>query len=142
MPLSRHRGLKVSDDEIGLLALGSSGPWEVAIDETLAGPARWFAQIEGPTVSVYFQITSLDVIDDVLLFLTMDSQGTENGKLSVTNCDGSRVSLVRDDEFTDRYFVEIQAKPALDVRFTIKGADLSDLVKALRDVKNDLLNPD
>jgi hypothetical protein len=32
----------------GLVANGSSGAWQVAVDETLRGTQQWFAQLEGP----------------------------------------------------------------------------------------------
>jgi hypothetical protein len=50
------------DEDLGLLAIGSSGPWEVSVDETISGTERWFAQIEGPSISIYFEIPSPSIV--------------------------------------------------------------------------------
>jgi hypothetical protein len=78
IPASRHRDQKESKEGIGLLALGSSGPWEVAIDETMSGPARYFAQIEGPALYLYFEIPTIELIEDVLDFLVVHESGAMN----------------------------------------------------------------
>src|SRR5437773_2194336 len=86
---------KVDLLQTGLLALGSSGPWEVAIDETLSGPARYFAQIEGPSVYLYFEIPAVKLVEDVLDFLdprvAATKPATENGTLSVIKNAGVHV---------------------------------------------------
>jgi hypothetical protein len=56
-------------DNLGLMANGSSGDWEVAVDETTSGPSRWFLQIEGPTSFCSFEISSPKAVREVLLFL-------------------------------------------------------------------------
>jgi hypothetical protein len=38
------------EENLGLLADGSSGALEVSIDETITGLEQWFAQIEGPSI--------------------------------------------------------------------------------------------
>src|SRR5688572_17469626 len=43
---------------VGLLAYGSAGAWEVSIDESTTGEEKWFAQVEGPSVYLYFAIPS------------------------------------------------------------------------------------
>jgi hypothetical protein len=53
---------KNAPGSLGLLADGSSGKWAVDIDGTTSGADRWFAQIEGPSVSFYFEIPAVDVI--------------------------------------------------------------------------------
>src|SRR5882724_6852406 len=58
------------NDSQGLTAIGSAGGWEVAIDETTSGTQRWFAQIEGPSVYLNFEVSSPHVIETILEFLT------------------------------------------------------------------------
>jgi hypothetical protein len=142
MPISKHHG--ESKEGVGLLALGSSGPWEVAIDESLSGPARRFAQIEGPSVYLYFEIPTVQLIDDALDFLGAHSRDAQtrvfakNGTLSLVKNADTQVCLIKDDEFDDRYFLVIEARSGPLVRFTITDDDLRHLVKALRDAKDDL----
>jgi hypothetical protein len=132
---------------IGLTAIGSSGAWEIAIDQTTAGTVRWFAQIEGPAVSLYFEIPSLEVIDRTLEFLTRfrsiipgknAAQAAADGTLVLGTSKFPCVELVRDDEFGDRYFLVLEPKRGLVVRFTVTGDDLTHLIDALRQAKEDL----
>jgi hypothetical protein len=144
MPVSRQRDHKESKDGVGLLALGVSGPWEVAIDETLAGPRRYFAQIEGPSVYLYFELATVKAIDEALDFFSVHPRDArakpfdKNGKLSVAKNADAQISLTRDNEYDDRYFLVIEAKSGPHVQFTIADDDLSHIVKALRDAKDNL----
>jgi hypothetical protein len=143
MPASRNRNPKSGKDEVGLLAFGSSGPWEVAIDETLTGPARHFAQIEGPSLYLYFEIPSVELVDEAIAFLAVQRNSPTNpvlkdGTLSVVKNADARVSLIRDDEFGDRYFLVIQAKSGPLIRLTVTDDDLRHLVEALHSAKEDL----
>src|SRR5437773_9604356 len=79
----------------GLLANGASGPWEIAIDEALSGPDRWYAQIEGPSVVFSFELPSLDVVAKMIQFLQapppptgkQTSQSTEENRSMVVGKD-------------------------------------------------------
>jgi hypothetical protein len=134
-------GRKSDHRLVCLPAVGSSGPWEVAIDETLSGSARRFVQIEGPSVCLYFEIPKVEMIDRTLDFFGAHSPNgrpSERNVLSLGKKANAGVSLIRDDEFNDRYFLVIEYKTGPQVRFTIANNDLSHIVKALRDAKNDL----
>src|ERR1700682_3156853 len=142
MPVQRKLpGRPENDDEsLGLMANGSSGRWEVAVDETTAGPDRWFVQIEGPSAYFPFEIPSPEVISKALDFLGRRSSPKEpharnsagNGSLVLGGRQQTPVLLVRDDEYEDRYFLVFGQEAALAVRFTIAGKDLEDIREALR----------
>jgi hypothetical protein len=129
---------------VGLLAVGSSGRWEIAIDETTSGPQRWFAQIEGPAVYLYFEISSLEIIDQAIEFVTAaggdaDAAPAARGDtLALGTSKSTPVKLVRDDEFSDRYFLVIEPKDGAVVRFTVATHDLAHVIDALRQVKQDM----
>jgi len=131
---------------VGLMAIGSSGPWEVAIDQTVSGPDRWSAKIEGPSVYLSFEIPSLKIIDRAIEFLTRfppqtgrnDAHSKREEIVALGSSKSARVNLVRDDEFSDRYFLIIEPKGELLIRFTIAGDDLTHLIDALRQAKADL----
>jgi hypothetical protein len=134
-------------EPIGLLAQGCSGAWEIQIDETTAGPDRWFAQIEGPSVELYFEILSPDLIEKTIQFLanqptsrkgTSPQKPLRNGTLVLGKDRKTAVALVRDDEFSDRYFLVIGQAARPVVRFTLAGTDLKDLTAALRQAQEDL----
>jgi hypothetical protein len=131
---------------IGLLAIGSSGPWEIGIDQTISGRERWFAQIEGPSVSLYFEIPAPRIVDEAISFLSnpersarrSGSNGKKNGTLTLGNDPKMPVSLMRDDEFSDRYFLVFESSAGTVVRLTVAGEDRTHLVDALRQAKEDM----
>jgi hypothetical protein len=139
--MPKHKG----EESFGLAAIGSDGGWEVALDETTSGAQKWFAQIEGHSVYLYFAVRSPAVIGEMLDFFTTPStenalsrRSTRNGRIIIGNDKEAPVTLVRDDEFADRYFLVAETKGALVARLTIGGADLTSIVNALRQAKEDL----
>src|SRR5438105_4588344 len=96
----------IPDENLGLLANGSSGRWEVSLDETISGAQRWFAQVEGPSLWLSFEVPSPEVISKVIQLLASpqaNRKGTEC-KLDLGEAHGTPVALVRDDEYQDRCF--------------------------------------
>lgn len=142
--------LKSGDNDnasYGLAAIGSAGGWEVAIDQTTSGEQRWFAQIEGPSVYLYFEVESSDVIRKMLEFLTaqtnvgggsLDVAAPLNGELVLSKSTEEPVTLMRDDEFSDRYFLVVETASESIVRITIGDTDLKMLERALRQAREDL----
>ena len=138
-------------DSFGLLANGSSGEWEVAIDEATSGVERWYAQIEGPAVSFYFEIPSLDIVSKMLRFFERDSATTngssngsedQNGALVIGKEKKSPITLVTDDEYRDRFFLVLGPLDSPMVRFTLAGMDVAKITEALRQVQEDLEDED
>ena len=148
MPVQREpRGQPDNDDEgLGLAANGSSGRWEVAVDETTTGPDRWFVQIEGPSVYFSFEIPSPEMMSRALDFLGGRPSPTgphagpsaEDGSLVFGEHGQTPVILVRDDEYEDRCFLVVGQEAAPVVRFTLAGEDLKDVREALRQAAEDL----
>ena len=125
-----------TNGSFGLLANGSCGPWEVAIDEATSGADRWWAQIEGPSVSFSFEIASLDIVDKIIRFL--EPSGGRSRSLVIAKDKKTPITLLKDDEYADRFFVVAGSMHAPVVRFVIAGADVAKLVNALRQVEEDL----
>jgi hypothetical protein len=128
------------------MAIGSSGPWEIAIDQTTSGRDRWFAQIEGPSICLYFEIPALKTIDQAVRFLSEAprppragfANSTRNGTLALGSSGMTSVGLIRDDEFTDRYFLVVESKGRTVVRLTVAGDDLTHLSGALGQVQEEI----
>ncbi len=135
-------------ENLGLLANGSSGSWEVSIDENVSGTERSFAQIEGPSLWLYFEIPSPDIIPKIILFLLppgtkreeMPGCSSSSGSklLDISEPEETPVSLVRDDEYKDRCFIVVGRSDSPIVRFSVAGEDLDNLVEALRQVEEDI----
>ncbi|HEY7424949.1 MAG TPA: hypothetical protein VH682_12030 [Gemmataceae bacterium] len=135
------------DENVGLLANGSSGEWEVAIDEATSGVERWYAQIEGPAVSFYFEIPSLDIVGEMLRFLergpvvakrSPNGSDERNGSLVIGKDKKAPITLLKDDEYQDRFFLLVGPTDSPMVRFTIAGMNVLKLTEALRQVQEDL----
>lgn len=148
MAVQRKQQRQTENDNecFGLMANGSSGGWEVAVDETTKGPERWFLQLEGPSVYFSFEIPSPEMISQALDFLEGRSppQGprarssAEDGSFVLGQHRQTPVVLVRDDEYKDRYFLVIGQEADVVVRFTIAGQDLKDITEGLRQTTEDL----
>ena len=125
---------------VGLLANGSSRSWEVSVDESLAGSDRWFVQIEGPFVYLYFEIPSLAVIGKTLKFLSARPAVRSQAKdtLEIGMKGSAPVTLMRDDEHSDRFFLVMGCETTSMVRLSITAADLPGISEALEQVEADL----
>jgi hypothetical protein len=130
---------------MALSAIGSSGPWEITIDQTVSGRDRWFAQIEGPSVDLYFEIPSLKIIDKAIEFLSARTESGRDAVCSALECASglgtsraAQIKLIRDDEFNDRFFLVIEGKRGPLARFTIAGDDLTHVIDALGQAKEEL----
>jgi len=136
---------------VGLVANGSAGAWEIAVDETISGAAKWFAQIEGPRVDIYFEIPSPKMIDQTIGFIErhMDADrllppgsATQSRSLRLGTFGRSPVALVWDDEDRNRCFFVIGRSVQPMIRITLLDGDLDEFTQALRQVREDLKGED
>ncbi len=131
------------DEAFGLLANGCSGPWEIAVDEHISGADRWSVQIEGPSVSFYFEIPSLETISKMAQFLDRSIPSSETNDLLLISKDQQMpVTLIKDDEYADRFFLVVGPTANPMVRFTIAGKDVTDFLEALRQAIDDTSDAD
>lgn len=146
-----RRNHKGSNECFGLMANGSSGSWEIAIDEATSGADQWFAQLEGPSVSFYFEIPSVAIVAKMLQFLearpavgepTVIGSDKQNGILTIGKAKRTPVYLIKDDEYPDRFFIVVGRMDSPIVRFVLAGADVINIADALRQVKDDLEEED
>jgi hypothetical protein len=121
------------NESVGLLACGSSGPWQIDIDESSSGE-NWWMQIEGPSVYFYFELPSLDIVGKIAEFLESKSGNT----LVIGKSTTTPISLVKDDEYDDRFFLVIDSCDSMRVRFVIAGNDIVNYFESLKQVLEDL----
>lgn len=130
----------------GLAAIGTSGPWQVDIDQSLSGRSRWEVEIEGPTVYVRFEIPAIEIIERAVRFLSEVPQknrrnalnGENSSSLVLSKARSPRICLIRDDEFADRYFLLAHTENGPTIRFTLTGGVLTHLIAALRQALEDI----
>lgn len=123
-----------------LLANGTAGIWEIAVDESQTTPTQWFLQIESNVLYLYFQLTGLDVVGKVDSYLQSkrkvrrtDNEGLKLGKFSDT-----LVKIIRDDEFEDRFFLIAGNSDSAVLRVAVSGKDMKDFVLAFNQIESDL----
>ena len=135
-------------ESYGLVANGCGGPWNVDLDETLTGEHKWFLQIDGPPLYLNAQVTDPAVVDHILHFFDVHSahahnddlnRSPNNGEFKVNCADQSAVSLLWDGDSNDRCIVSINAGADLHAQLFINRGDVDDLVTALRQVREDLV---
>jgi hypothetical protein len=132
----------------GLLAIGSSRGWDVAVNESLELPGEWLLELDGPTIYLVFQLRDLGVIGDTVGFLQQGLGAPRDtdrrprlkgdGALSLGTFGKSGVWLLWDDESPLRCFLLITAGEKSSLRLTLWQDDVEMLLEALRQVAKDL----
>jgi len=132
---------------LSLLANGSSGRWDVDVDELPEGE-EWILEIHGPPAYLAFQLRDLAVISQAVRFLdaTLRGQTSERAKwnesddtLVLGRFGSATVALVRDNEKPPRCFIVIGRSPARStLHIGIDAADIEALLDALRQVEEDI----
>jgi hypothetical protein len=126
-------------DELGLLANGSCGRWDVAVDESLEGD-KWFLEIEGPRTYLVFQLRDLAVIPKLLRFLQsgpgLDSP--DEKALGLGEFGAQSVCLSWENEEIQRCFLIIGPNAGFCLRLTFEEEDIQMLREALVQVVEEL----
>jgi hypothetical protein len=139
----------VRQKSVGLVANGSAGAWDVAVDESLAGPEKWYLQIEGPSYYLYFSIRDPQAVDSILAFLdehqttsrTIDRHrpATLDGNMEAGCFDGATtVRLLWDEDDSGRLVILVSGGGECTARSTISGGDVRDFTEALRQMRDEL----
>jgi hypothetical protein len=134
-----------ADGDFDLVASGSSGEWRVFVDETHVGPEKWFAQIQGPSIYLSFAIPSAKMIDRLVHFLAECSElhpssrsRKSNNTLLIGGDKRMPVTLIRDNEYADRFFLMVGTGNGPVVRYVVAGKELVKLIAALRQARDEL----
>ena len=134
-------------ESFGLVANAVAGSWAIDIDESIEGAERWFAQIDGPSLYVNFQIASLDIIDEIAGFLrfhlcpdacNQPSKLAEAEDMLLSHFGGASVTLIWDSETNERCFIVISADSELSVRLCIDRGGVEELAKAFEEIRDEL----
>jgi hypothetical protein len=137
-----------SSDGFGLVAFGSSGRWEVSIDESREREGEWIAEIEDPRLDLVFQLRDLRVVHEALDFLQLryNKQFYEKILNKTADCNNltlgqfgpSPVSLVWDDEEFVRCFLIVGPGAKSTMRFSLYIEDIEMLIDALQQAIADI----
>jgi hypothetical protein len=141
-----HQAAKTSTDAgLALVANGSSGEWDVAVDG-LPDTRECLLEIDGPQCYLAFQLQDLAVVSKAAHFLDAVRSAPPERKwseaddtLAIGRFGSATVSLVRDNEGPPRCFLVIGRSPARSsMRLNIDAADIESLLDALRQVEQDI----
>lgn len=130
-----------------LLANGSSGGWDIAVDEERDGD-EWSFQINGPHAYPAFQLEALKLVDAALRFLESglgSNQISDRHKnaakefaLTLGRFGSAPVSLRWDNEDFARVFLVIGPKGGSTLLWSLEGEDIPAFIEALRQVVEDI----
>lgn len=129
---------RIHRENLGLLALGAAGRWEVALDETLSGAERHYLYLEGPSISCHCEIASTALVGAMIRFLEPNLAPSNETSLVLGKDTLAPIALVKDDEYADRYFVVVGPPERPIVQWTIAGTEVAQLADALRQAQEDL----
>lgn len=127
----------------GVVANGSAGAWQVAVDETLAGTQQWFAQLESPNCYLYFEIQHPNVMAQIAEFVdsNLQREGSRAGcseskpaELKLGLCGGHTVEFLWDWDSSHRCFLLVRGVDEFRLRVTLLRSDLQALAGALQQV--------
>ncbi len=135
----------------GLLAKGSSQRWDVDVNESHDGE-EWELEIDGPHAYLRFQVRDLNAVVSALHFLQCEGHPgralgpgeaqDEEGALALGWFGGAPVSLLWDNEDFPRCFLVVAPETGGSLRLSLDAEDVRMLVRALRDVVDDLPHAD
>ncbi len=134
------RGCEGPPDAYGLVAVGSSRGWDVAVDASLDREDEWNVEIEGPQVYIVFQLGDPGVLGRALEFLRCYRRGPVKAAgqrdrgdddLVLGRFGASAVSLIWDDEDFARCFLVVGAGARSTMRLSLFGDDIDQLTRAL-----------
>jgi hypothetical protein len=122
---------EAQENALGLMAVGSSDSWEVAVDESLDKDRQWEAEIEGPKFYITFSLRNLRILHDALAYLqsrilnegVVTPNSTKDHGLTLGEFGKSNVTLIWDNEGFDRCFFIIQSSGNSAIRLTLLGED-------------------
>lgn len=134
-------------DGWGLLANGSSGRWDIAVDEALDRD-EWSLEINGPEVYLVFLLRDLRVIPQALSFLQSGSRPnpadnqlgeSKANVLQLGRFGSAPVSLVWDNEDFPRCFIAIRPNARSTLLHLSLGAeDIQMFGEALDQIVKDI----
>ena len=121
----------------GCAAVGRRGCAAIDVDEALTGPVRWQMSVDLPGFHLRFAISGAVAVARLCEFLERRRNPTTSDELEVGTIGRCVVSIIKDDEFVDRFYLSV-ADEAGVVQQTLGEDEVADLIGALRQATDDL----
>lgn len=143
---SQNHSLNHESATVGLAANGCAGSWTIDLDESTSGAEKWFLQIEGPALYLYFQVSGATAIHNILAFFEVaSSQNSDElaisgrcSELEIGRFGASPVLLISDFTSSPSITVCIAGGEGSTARLSIPKSEWSDVVDALRQIRDSL----
>jgi hypothetical protein len=121
----------------GLAGLGRHGEIAIDLDEPIDHDWPWHLQISGRGWEFVFDVAGPEVARSFLAFMR-DHFGRDGfAELRLASFEAANVVIVKDSEFSDRYWLRIRATRGI-AEVTIAGDNAISLLNALEDLVSDL----
>jgi len=124
-------------EHYGAAAIGRAGQFEVEIDECLDGDDPLLMSIGTRGWQFRFALAERSAASRLFTFLREQTGRLQFSELLVGSFQGSRVLLIKDDEFPDRFFLRAIGDDVL-ADFTLLGDDVRDFAAAVSQAVDDL----
>jgi hypothetical protein len=142
-----NKKLEPPVEAFGLLANGSSGHWDISVDESLGNREReWSLEIEGPQTYLVFRLADLQAIARALHYLESGLAPGQKGTLRKVQRAAetlgyfglASVALQWDNEDFPRCFIIIGDEAGSTLRVSLDQEDITMFIEALRRVAHAL----
>ncbi|MGA2499069.1 MAG: hypothetical protein ABSH20_15110 [Tepidisphaeraceae bacterium] len=125
------------DEQVwGLVALGRAGQVELSIDESDSDPTTYVMTISLPLIELRFTIQDPHAALEFSRFLSEYANRQVFTKQQIGNSSGMPLELIKDSEFSDRFYLRAAAIGMIDV--SIIDPVTNDLVQAAIQLAHDI----
>jgi len=121
----------------GLAAVGSTGRFDVEIDEVVEDASQTQMSIHTPTWSFRFSLTERSIVARILSFLREQAGRLMFSEIVVGSFCDAPVRFIKDDEFGDRFFLRAHGEGQL-VDFVLAADELREFTDAVAQAVQDL----
>ena len=115
----------------------SAGDISIDVNEAISGPDRWELLIDLPRFYLRFAIPAPSTVAHLRGFLACHLNQATTGDLALGTFGDSSVSIIKDDEFGDRFFLSAAARDGV-VRHVSTDDDVRDFITALTQAMLDI----
>ncbi|MDF1744893.1 MAG: hypothetical protein P1V19_14450 [Gimesia sp.] len=119
----------LSDEQTGIVS--------IEIDEPTADSDKWEMSINHPHIYLRCEIYGPQIVHDFLAFMRSNLNKSEYTELKLGTLGSAVVSIIKDDEFPNRFFLCILSDSGT-VRYTLNVNELGDYIGGLMQATDDL----
>lgn len=119
----------LTDDQTRIVSIDVEGPTD---DSDV-----WEMTFDHPSFYLRFRISGPQIVHDLLVFIRTNMNSRPHNELKLGTLGVAEVSIIKDDEFPNRFFVCVLASDGA-VRYTLNSNELVDYIRGLTRAADEL----